>query len=190
MKEPTDSELVVRAQQGDMVAFRGLYDRYLRRVLAHVGRILGPSSEVEDVAQEVFVQVHRSLGKFRGDAAFSTWLYRVTWNVSVSHLRRRAPTVDLPALKQFACSQEQWGKLEAREKLRTLYAGIDDLSPDYREAFVAFEIEGKTLQQIADMSGESLNTVASRVRRARERLRSLLERTESNHVSSARGNVR
>ena len=181
-----EGALVERAQQGDMQAFRALYDAYLRRVAAQIGRIMGPGPEVEDVIQKVFIQVHRSLPSFKGDAKFSTWLYRVTWNVTVSHMRRRAPTVDLPSLKQFACSKEQWGKLEAREQLRTLYAAIDDLPADYREAFVLFELEGHSLNEIADKTGDSINTVASRVRRSRERLRALLERTEeAAHVGAS-----
>ena len=166
-----EKQLVARAQEGDMVAFRALYDANLKRVIAHVGRIMGPGSEVEDVVQNVFIQVHRSLPSFKGDSKFSTWLYRVTWNVTV---------LNLPALRQFAVSDQQWSKLEARDKLRTLHAAIADLPPDYREAFVLFELEGKTLAEIAEITGDSLNTVASRERRSRERLRSLLERAEGN----------
>lgn len=177
--------LIARAQQGDLDAFRQIYDLYLRRVISHVGRIMGPGPEVEDVVQNVFIQVHRSLPSFNGDAKFSTWLYRVTWNVTVSYLRRRAPTVDLPALKQFAASDEEWNRLVARDKLRTLHAGIADLPPDYREAFTLFELEGIALNEIAEMKQESINTIASRVRRARERLRALLERAEQHDQRSA-----
>lgn len=178
MDPSEEKSIVARAQAGDMDAFRALYDAYLRRVIAQVGRIMGPGPEVEDVVQKVFIQVHRSLPSFKGDAKFSTWLYRVTWNVTVSHMRRRAPTVDLPALRQFAVSEGQWERLEARDKLRTLHAGIADLPADYREAFVLFELEGKPLKEIAEITGDSINTVASRVRRSRERLRALLERAE------------
>ena len=177
----SERALVERAQQGDLTAFRALYELHLRRVVNHVGRIMGPGPEVEDVVQNVFIQVHRSLPKFKGDSKFTTWLYRITWNVTVTHLRRRAPTVDLPALKQFASGEDQWDRLEARDKLRTLYAGVADLPPDYREAFTLFEIEGIPLKEIAEMKGESLNTIASRVRRSRERLRELLERAERHH---------
>lgn len=189
--EPHDEhDLIQRAQQGDLVAFRGIYDLYLRRVLAQVGRIMGPGSEVEDVAQNVFIQVHRSLPSFKGDAKFSTWLYRLTWNVTVSYMRRRAPTVDLPALRQFAAGDDQWSRLEARDKLRTLHAGIADLPSDYREAFVLFEIDGMPLNEIAEMTGESINTIASRVRRSRERLRALLERAESTSTDQRHAGMR
>lgn len=190
MLEPGDEkELIERAKAGDMRAFRGLYDAYFKRVIAHVGRIMGPGPEVEDVTQNVFIQVHRSLPSFKGDSKFSTWLYRVTWNVTVSHIRKRAPTVDLMALRQFAVNDEQWSKLEARDKLRTLHAAIADLPEDYREAFLLFEIEGNTLAEIAELKGESLNTVASRVRRSRERLRSRLERAEGSTEQRSGGTL-
>jgi RNA polymerase sigma-70 factor (ECF subfamily) len=191
MEESDQRALVRLAGQGDMLAFRKLYDLYVRRVTCQVGRLLGPGGDVEDVVQEVFVQVHRSLANFREESAFSTWLYRVTWNVAVSHLRRKAPpTVDLPALIQFACERDQWDTLQAREQLRTLYAALDDLPADYREAFILFEIEGMSLQEIAEMTGDTLNTVASRVRRSRERLRALLDRVDEAPQSRQEGGAR
>lgn len=184
MTRQEDQQLIARIQEGDMHAFQTLYEQYWKRVYAHVRRVMGGRGDVEDVVQEVFVQVHRSLPKFRGDSALSTWIYRITWNVSVSHLRKKKhKTVELPALRQIACSKEQWSTLEARDKLRTLYAALDDLPDDYREAFVLFELEGHSLQEIADMLETSLNTVASRVRRSRERLRSLLESAEGAGLS-------
>jgi RNA polymerase sigma-70 factor (ECF subfamily) len=189
MDESEQRALVKRAGQGDMTAFRKLYDLHVRRVTCQVGRLLGPSGDIEDVVQEVFVQVYRSLGNFREESAFSTWLYRVAWNVAVSHLRRKAPpTVDLPALIQFTCERDQWDALQAREQLRTLYAALDELPADYREAFIMFEIDGCSLQEIAEMTGDTLNTVASRVRRSRERLRALLDRVEeAPHARRERG---
>lgn len=186
MERHEQQDLIARAQRGDMLAFRRIYDAYLRRVASQVGRLLGPSSgDIEDVVQEVFVQVHRSLPNFRGDSEFSTWLYRVTWNVTVTHLRRRPNhnPIDLPALMQFACEKELWDKLEARDKLRTLYAALDELPDEYREAFILFEIEGNSLQEIAEMTETSLNTIASRVRRSRERLRALLESVDQGHAA-------
>lgn len=185
MDRQDDKQLIARIQAGDMDAFRTLYESYWKRVYAQVRRLVGNRGDVEDVVQEVFVQVHRSLPKFRGDSALSTWIYRIAWNVSVSHLRKKKhKTVELPALRQIACSREQWSTLEARDKLRTLYAALDELPNDYREAFVLFELEGHSLQDISEMLDTSLNTVASRVRRSRERLRSLLERAESAGSSS------
>ena len=88
---------------------------------------------------------------------------------------------------QFACEKELWGKLEARDKLRTLYAALNELPDEYREAFILFEIEGNSLQEIAQMTDTSLNTIASRVRRSRERLRALLESVEGSDRATTQG---
>lgn len=183
-----EHELVASAQDGDAAAFAALYKAYWRRVWAQIKRLMGPRADVEDVVQEVFVQLHRSLPNFRGDSAFSTWVYRIAWNTGVSHLRkRRLKTVELPALRQFACDKEQWAKIEARDKLRTLYAALDELPEDHRQAFILFEIEGQSLKEIAQTLDTSLNTVASRVRRSRERLRDLLESAEGAQRPPAQG---
>ena len=191
MTPEQEHALVVRAQDGDAQAFAALYQAYWRRVWAQIKRLMGPRPEVEDVVQEVFVQLHRSLPNFRADSAFSTWVYRIAWNTGVSHLRKRQlKTVELPALRQFACDKEQWAKIEARDKLRTLYAALDELPEDQRQAFILFEIEGKSLKDIAHTLDASLNTVASRVRRSRERLRDLLESAEGAQRPFAQGAMR
>jgi RNA polymerase sigma-70 factor (ECF subfamily) len=181
-------ECIERARAGDMQAFRRLYDRYLPRVARHVTRLIGPDGEVEDVVQNVFVEVYRSLERFRGDSKFSTWLYQVTWNVSMTHLRGQQDVtfVDLTALRQFAAHDEAWSKLRARDKLRTLYAALERLNDDYRESFVLYEIEGMTLREIAEMTDTSINTIASRVRRARDQIRELLERLEKSSTGPRR----
>jgi RNA polymerase sigma-70 factor (ECF subfamily) len=170
----TDEDLARRCAQGDKHAFRVLYERHLGRVTHQVGRLMGPSADVEAVVQDVFVQVYRSLKGFRGESRFTTWLYRVTRNVTVDRLRRQPPTVALPELRGLMAPQQEWGRLTAREQLKHLYAALNNLSASHREAFILYEMEGKTLAEISELTGDSLNTVASRVRRSRENLRTLL----------------
>lgn len=159
-----------------MGAFRALYDRNVSRVRGQVGRLVGPGAEVDDVVQEVFVQMHRSLGSFRGESNFSTWLYRLTWNVAVSHLRKRRPVVDLESIRQLQLSTEDWKRLEARDQVKVLYAALEQVSDAGRDAFLLYHVEGLTLQEIADLDGSSINTIAARVRRTRERVAAVLTR--------------
>jgi RNA polymerase sigma-70 factor, ECF subfamily len=173
-----EARLVQRAADGDMRAFRELYDDHVEMVVHHVGRLLGPRAEVEDAVQEVFVRVHRCLDTYRGECKFSTWLYRVTRNVAIDHLRRRKKTVSLDDWRPLRASGDEWRKLEARDQLRGLYAALERLPVEYREAFVLFEIEGCKLREIAELTESPLGTVASRVRRAREQLREVLESTQ------------
>lgn len=167
--------LIEAASSGDRLAFRKLYDHYCDFVVRNVARLIGQSSELEDVVQDVFVQVHRSLDSFRFDCAFTTWLYRVTRNVTISHIRKRPSTVELKDWRALRADNQQWSKLEARDMLRVLNAALENVSVEYREAFLLHEIDGMKLREIAELTGESINTIAARVRRTREKLQSTLE---------------
>lgn len=173
-----------RAAGGDMEAFRQLYDDHVDYVTHHIGRLLGPRTEVEDAVQEVFVRVHGALEGYRGECKFSTWLYRVTRNVAIDHLRRRKDTkmISLDDWRPLRASGSSWKRLEARDQLRGLYAAMEKLKVEYREAFILYEVEGMKLREIAELTDMPIGTTASRVRRAREQLRAVLE-------STARGEV-
>ncbi|MFT4704956.1 MAG: RNA polymerase sigma-70 factor (ECF subfamily) [Bradymonadia bacterium] len=185
--EPSDAALVASAVSGDRRAFRTLYDRHVRRVRGQVGRLIGLGPEVDDVTQDVFVQMHRSLAAFRGESAFSTWLYRLTWNVAISHRRKRKPTVDLESLRQLQLSTEDWKRLEARDLAKVLYAALDEVSDDGRDAFVLHHIEGHTLQEIAYLEGASINTIAARVRRTRAKLVDVVAKASANYKAQPEG---
>ena len=163
------------AATGDVEAFRKLYDRYFDYVSRQVGRVMGPGGELEDVVQEVFVQVFRSLDSYRHESAFSTWLYRLTYNVTISHLRKKPRTVELADWRPLREPASAWSKLEARDMCRVLYAALEQVSTDHREAFLLYEVEGMKLREIAELTGDSINTVAARVRRTRERMQTVLE---------------
>lgn len=163
------------AASGDVAAFRLLYDRHFDFVSRQVGRVMGPGGELEDVVQEVFVQVFRSLHSYRNESKFTTWLYRVAYNVTISHLRKTPRTVELADWRALREPTSQWNKLEARDMCRVLYAALEQVPGDQREAFLLFEVEGLKLREIAELTGESINTIAARVRRTRERLQVVLE---------------
>lgn len=169
-----EQQWIAAAASGDMAAFRALYDRYRLRVIAQVGRMIGPGADVDDVTQEVFVQVYRSLGSFAGESRFSTWLFRITWNVTSNWIRRHRRPLDLTQLRLLDTPTDTWSQLEARDMARVLHAALEEVGEDAREAFVLHELEGMTLQQIAELTGNSINTIAARVRRTRERVAQIL----------------
>ncbi len=175
----SEESLIKNAADGDMRAFRELYDRYLDQVTRTVGRYLGPCPQVEDIVQEAFIELHRSLGNVSDYGAFGGWVYRVARNVAISHVRRRPKSVNFVALQTLKEPTSQWKKLAAREKVRALYAAMDCLSDKQRQAVIMYEIEGNTLQEIADETDTSINTIASRVRRGRKQLLKVIERTLS-----------
>ena len=160
----TDRELVRRCLQGNEAAFRDLHHRHVDRVYRLVARVLGPGADVGDATQEVFLEVYRSLDRFRGEAAFTTWLHRLTVHVAISALRRRwrrtPGFVETPPADPIR-------RLEARDDLRSLYRALDDLTVHNRVAFVLFELEGMSLEELAETTGVPLHTAAARLRRAR-----------------------
>lgn len=167
-------DLVARCQRGDRDAFRELFVRHRTDVVRLVYRMLGPRADVEDVVQDVFLQVYRSLRDFRGDAKFSTWLHRVTVNV-VLMARRAAksrPTHD-GALDDDAAQPD--GVLpdedaSRRERLRAFQRCIDRLPEKKRVVFILHELEGLPAAEIASVVGAPVLTVRTRLFYARREL--------------------
>ncbi|HEY6098010.1 MAG TPA: sigma-70 family RNA polymerase sigma factor [Anaeromyxobacter sp.] len=175
MPSATDRDLVDRfTGSGDEDAFGELYARHVHRVHRIVARVLGPLGEVDDAVQEIFVQVYRSLDRFRGECRFTTWLYRVAVNVTTSALRRR--TRDPVDLADRPPDPEPGDRLDAREDVLALYRALDELPERSRVAFVLFELEGMPLDEVAETTGVPLQTAAARLRRARVALARTLER--------------
>jgi RNA polymerase sigma-70 factor, ECF subfamily len=176
-----DRELVRRAQREDKEAFEELVRRHQHRVFAVAGGIVRRREDVEDVAQQVFVKAYFSLKRFDQRAAFSTWLYKITVNECWDMLRKRKvrPLVyeaDLSEeqARQVLSSAEQ-GKdqpdiserLEARQRVERLLDGLDERD---RLMLILKEVEGFSIEEIADVLNLNANTVKVRLFRARRRV--------------------
>jgi RNA polymerase sigma-70 factor (ECF subfamily) len=172
----TDEQLVERARKGDRAAFRALFMAH-RGPVARLLMRLVPQHEVEDVAQEVFLQVHRSLDAFRGDARFSTWLYRLTLNVARMHLRRQksrpklafagadeAGKLEQPALETPAHEAERHERMAALGRL------LERLSEKKREALILHDFQGIAAEEVAKIVAAPVMTVRTRVFYARKEL--------------------
>ncbi len=182
-----ESELVRRLKAGDAAAFAELLDRYGAKIFNLVYRFVNPREEAEDVAQEVFVEVWRSIGGFRGDARLSTWLYRVATNVCLEHNRRNHPeTVSLedadesatevgaePLCQPPAPTPDEW--LEKAELKDRVDAALDALPPAQRQVVVLHELQGLTYPEVAQVLNVPVGTVKSRLHHAFNKLRELLE---------------
>jgi RNA polymerase sigma-70 factor (ECF subfamily) len=171
-----DRALVERALAGEEAAFRQLFVRHRDDAARVVYRMLGPSPEVEDVVQEVFLHVYRSLGSFRGDARFSTWLYRLAVNVTRMHLRRkrsrpRFADVEPPeAPAEDAVVLDPAEQVEQRGRVAALYRLLDGMSEKKREVIVLHDFEGMPAKEIADTLGIPVLTVRTRLFYARKEL--------------------
>jgi RNA polymerase sigma-70 factor (ECF subfamily) len=173
------------AQQGDGAAFEQIYKLHSRRVYALCLRMVGEPMQAEDLSQEVFLQVFRKIGTFRGESAFSTWMHRIAVNIVLMSLRRKSFTetpIDTLTNSEDESSQslmESGGpdlRLNGVIDRITLRAAINELAPGYRAMFILHDIEGYEHHEIAEMFGCTAGNSKSQVHKARARLRELLQK--------------
>ena len=174
----TDQALVERVQQGDKKAFNLLVSRYQNKVAGLLTRYISPN-DIPDVVQESFIKAYRSIGSFRGDSAFYTWLYRIAVNTAKNYLTaqgRRPPSEDI--LAEDAESYDAGTNLRvvdtpenemlSNELKNIVFDTIKGLQEDLRTAITLREIEGLSYEEIAEIMDCPVGTVRSRIFRARE----------------------
>src|SRR5688572_22300072 len=179
-----DRELVEKAKTGDRRAFGKLVEKYQRRVYSLAFGILRQREDAWDVAQEAFVKAYKKLDRFEGTAAFYTWLYRITYNLSIDTLREKArrETVDLDegrkleeALETDQTPAEHPDQMAQRKELhRVLQAAMSKLSDKHRAIIVLREVEGLSYEEMAEVLGISKGTVMRRLFHGRENLEALV----------------
>ncbi len=168
---PQSAELVRRCQAGEREAFGEFYRRYRADVTRNLFRVLGPGrGDLEDVLQDVFIEVFRSIARFRGEAQLSTWLYRVCVNVALQRLRKVRRLAEVPDenLPDPALHQTPERTLSERRRVAAVYRLLDGLSPKKRVVFVLHEIEGREPKEIAAIVGAPVLTVRTRLHYARK----------------------
>lgn len=161
-----DSDVVARARDGDLGAFDQLVERHSAAAYRVALRMLGDPGDAQDAVQDAFVEVWRSLGSFRGDSAFTTWLYRIVVNRCLRVLRRRRPSEPLPEIVVSTAPGPERAAV-ARSQVAHLLGALDRLTPEQRAVFVLRELEGLTYEQIGLALGVTVAAVKSRLHRAR-----------------------
>ncbi len=173
-----ENELIRRAQAGDEQAFRLLVDRYRKRVYWVAYNMVGNEQDAIDIAQEAFVRVYKSLGRFDPRYRFYTWLYRIASNLAVDLLRKRGGRRNVSIDDVGDMQAEGQGAhacLEQRELGEQVRAVLDQLPPPYKEVMVLRELHGFSAKEVADMVGSTHATVRWRLHRARKLFRDLWE---------------
>ena len=183
----TDEELVARSVGGDLDSFNQLVVRWERPIYALAYRVIGREEDARDVCQEAFLRAFRGLAAFKGQAKFSSWLYRITLNLCRDWIRRqkRTPVVQAPEgldLIELAAEQEPAESIEElvarRDMSRAVAKAMALLPEEQRTAIVLKEYHGLTFQEIADMLGCPLSTVKTRLYQGLTVLRKQLESAE------------
>ena len=181
-RSAADSDLVARAAAGDASAFHALVERHRAMVYRVAYQFAGNHHDAEDIAQDVFIKVYRSLDRFRYDAQLTSWLYRIVMNACIDHRRRHAPAGWAPftedaELKMLNAPEEGPGPEEAAYGLQlgeVLEAEIGRLPPGQRLVFTMRHHEGLKLCEIAEALGLAEGTVKRQLHAAVHRLRAAL----------------
>jgi len=185
-KRKTDEELVADLKRGDAAAFTELVNRHQGKVYQLALKLTRNETDAEDVLQETFLRVYNKIGTFRGDAAFTSWLYRIAANASFAKLgeRRKHEHADIdelyPEIEQGAIPHaEDWSRrpdsvLLGKEALAFLEKAIDELPDDFRVVVLLRDVQGLSNAQVAEILGLTVAAVKSRLHRARLFLRKRL----------------
>jgi len=189
--ERADADLVRQAAEGDRDAFRELFERYQRRVLSVVMGMLHDRDAALDVTQETFIKAYRSIDRFKGEASFYTWIYRIAVNLAIDWQRRewrrpmaaptRSPSGDgpeedaidrigdeTPGNDPFLATRDR----QLRERVRE---AIEELTPDHKAVILLREVEGLSYDEISRAMQCSIGTVMSRLHYARKKLQKRLK---------------
>jgi RNA polymerase sigma-70 factor (ECF subfamily) len=181
----TDAQLVERCLKGDDAAWEDLVKTHTRRVYAICYRFTGSDQEAQDLTQEVFLRIFRTLGSFRsGEGSFTVWLTRLTRNLLIDHYRRtrlernsESLEDQLPVLEEkTAMSARTEGLLAGREASELLSGALQKLSPELRETVILRDLEELEYREIAKILNVPEGTVKSRLNRGRAELARVLRR--------------
>ena len=186
--EHDDIALVRRCQKGDALAFEQLVIKYRSKVFSMIYGMVQNEQDAWDLAQEGFVKAWRSIHRFKGQASFYTWLYRIVTNVAIDSLRRKSFKKTAEFDDEIAATQVEPGSktmpqpdpmphqgLEREEIRHRIEHAINKLSPEHRAVIVMKEIEELQYNEIAEALGCSIGTVMSRLFYARKKLQILLK---------------
>lgn len=181
--------LIERVKAGEYDAFEAIFRRYVAQVYRQSIKLIGNEAETEEVVQEVFLALYKKVKTFRGDSAFSTWLYRLTMNVTLTRLRKRKRTKEvylddyLPRFQEDGHHQVRtvvnWGdeldlRLEKEELHRLILEALDQLPPVDKAVIVLSDLEGISNREIGETLRLSIPAVKARLHRARLFLRGRL----------------
>jgi RNA polymerase sigma-70 factor (ECF subfamily) len=179
-----DFSLIKAFQSGDHQAFESLVHRYQRQVANLIYVTMGNRDDVDDIAQEVFIRVYRSLPRFKFDATFFSWIYRITKNLCIDEIRKRKirKVLSLDFLTEDALEKSRKSKdhsmpsdsLLIDERRQIVQSALQRLKPEHREILVLREYKDLGYSEIAETLNISLEAVKSRIFRARSELKILL----------------
>jgi RNA polymerase sigma-70 factor (ECF subfamily) len=186
--ENTEKELISQSIEGDREAFRALVEKYQGKVLRLVTQIVRSQEDAEDIVQDTLVKAFLSLGTFKGQSSFYTWLYRIAFNKAIDFKRMVArrggsntselsdiDTGKVTALGGATEVENPVQTLIRREQAEAIDKALNSLSPEHRSVMILREVDGLSYEEIAKITNVSLGTVMSRLHYARKKLQTCLQ---------------
>ncbi|OYD14947.1 hypothetical protein CH330_07110 [candidate division WOR-3 bacterium JGI_Cruoil_03_51_56] len=176
VEDVSEQVLVKRSAHGDERAFAVLVERYKSMVFSTAYKVLKDLSQSEDAAQDTFIKAYAALPGFKGQAKFSSWLYRICYNTCISILRKRRPEVELTeAMAQTIDGPAE--EFRSRDIQTVIQQEVNRMPDDYRVVITLYHFDGMSYDEIAHLTHRPLGTVKAKIYRARVLLRErLLER--------------
>lgn len=190
MKDLQDISIIQKVLDGNTEAFGVLVDRYGTMVFQVIHRIIGNREESEDISQEVFIRAFRQLGQFRGDAAFSSWLYRIAWNLSLDRLdkRRKEAWIEIGELTETHTLNnvvnEPYHVMDAAERKRSLMIEVEKMEAPDRLLVDLYYRDDKSVKEIAWIMGIGESNVKIRLHRIRKKLKNRFGISENDELQS------
>ncbi len=172
-----EKEWILEAQKGDGEAFCALIGKYENQIYNIAYKFMQNSFDAQDAAQDAIIKMYGSIRKFSFQSAFSTWMYRVVANTCLDLIRRRKPSVPMEEYTDAAVSRDGNPDEQAQnnELGRSIRAAVQELSEKYRTVLILKDMEGLKYEEVAEILSITPGTVKSRLFRAREKLRRILE---------------
>lgn len=184
----TENEFITGLRNHNANAYGRLLDDFQQKVFATCISFVPNKEDAEDIAQEVFVEVFNSIGKFKGNSTLSTWIYRITTNKCLEFIRKRntkkrfgfmqsilGNAIPLDKTSYFTEMNHPGAILENKERSETLFYAINQLPEAQKVVFTLHKVDGKSYQEISDITEKSLSSVESLMFRAKKNLQKLLE---------------
>ncbi len=193
MDSLTDQDIILKIRKGDTASFRLLVERYQHMIYTSACKLLKSKEDAEEVAQDIFLKAFTSIKDFRGDAKFSTWLYKIAYHKCLDHLKKKkgVATSSIDGMEgnfQPGYNDSGLEKLERLERKQLIKETIDELPADDGWIITMFYLDELSLKEIAKITGRSPNSVKVRLFRARERLLKLFkEKLEPDIIAAYEG---
>ncbi|MDR2763487.1 MAG: sigma-70 family RNA polymerase sigma factor [Tannerella sp.] len=185
MESVSDTTYVKRVQAGETQCFAPLLERYGRPVYSLIVKVVGNREDAEELTQDVFLKAYRSLASFQGNSRFSTWLYRIAYNVAISATRKKkyewlAIEDNMPDQLAEEDASDVLERESDSERMERLEEAMQQLSPDERALILLFYRQEKPVEEIAAITGLTVSNVKTRLHRIRKKLFVLMTARKGN----------